>query len=693
MKDSVKLLIKDPKLPVLRRRGVFEASGNGAYYNGYVVNRGRSKVYDDWYLGSIDDVFAMNNVMANETHDIYWSSSEVWSNYAFAQSFHTGASTAKGEAHFVRAIRNFDSSEDYSNGDFGQAGIVFNKVDLGGGVFRYYEAHSEVVERQWSNITNADVGVTSQDIGTGVANTQLIINQTGFTDGAAKYCDDLEVTIESEDAPFAPVGYHVMTAEEAGTIATALGGTTIAGGKMKEAGLAHWLTPNTDADNTSGFTLLPAGVRDVDGVFAMRTELGAWWVIAEFLTVAYASYDNAELTINEEELDSKFGLPVRWVKDDGLIGIGRVTDIDGNDYELVDIGGIVVTKTTITTEHFTDGSPIPKVPDNEAWAALTSPGMCYYNEGIVYTASVDPDTLTWEEYEINEKYFQVITNLQKWYFGTDSSYTGFTMKVYDTDGVTEITDGEYHDGYYVGLTPINENVGGAVRNFSINIADWKNQTLATATGTQPAGTKTATADPNELNWDYDETDSKSVQITTNYGRWYLQGSSSYSDFTLQVYDEDDFYLVTNGIYLSGYHIRLTPKGQNNTQSIKNAWVYITDSPSGSVLGGFTGVQAYHFENDPPVVTIESDETMSLTGLDSVLEFASSDLWIQFTPDNISPDPPQTIYVTVTKLGPVVIGSDTITNCYNNAMRSRWITLSEPATSGENILVTLSTSNA
>jgi uncharacterized protein (TIGR02145 family) len=483
--EQVKLLIKDPKLPALRRRGVFEVSGNEAYYNGYAVSKG----YDDWFLPSKEEMETADAILDISNGGYFWTSSEVSATEAYAYNTigHSSFINPKYDQAWIFPVRKFTSSINYNLGGLGQAGLVFIKNVITGG-YEYYEgiliADTPTSLPAWSNITNAAIGASAQGtaIGTGQSNTLTIIAQVGHTDSAAKFCDDFVF-----GQKLAPVGYHVMTAEEAGTIATALGGTTIAGGKLKEAGLAHWLTPNTDADNTSGFTLLPAGLRDTDGAFGMRAELGAWWVVAEFLTVAYASYDNAELTINEEELDSKFGLPVRWVKDDGLIGTGRVTDIDGNDYELVEIGGIVVTKTTITTEHFTDGSPIPEVPDNEAWAALTSPGMCYYSEGIISTASVDTETLTWEEYEINEKYFQVTTNLQKWYFGTDSSYAGFTRKVYDTDGETEITDGEYHDGYYVGLTPINENVGGAARNFSINIADWKNQTLATATGTQPAG--------------------------------------------------------------------------------------------------------------------------------------------------------------------------------------------------------------
>ena len=33
---------------------------------------------------------------------------------------------------------------------------------------------------------------------------------------------------------------------------------------MKEIGLEHWLAPNTDANNTTGFTALPAGRRSYD---------------------------------------------------------------------------------------------------------------------------------------------------------------------------------------------------------------------------------------------------------------------------------------------------------------------------------------------------------------------------------------------------------------------------------------------
>jgi uncharacterized protein (TIGR02145 family) len=59
-----------------------------------------------------------------------------------------------------------------------------------------------------------------------------------------------------------PTGWHLPSDAEWTVLATSLGGTAIAGGKMKETGTSHWLTPNTGATNSSGFTGLPSGVRN-----------------------------------------------------------------------------------------------------------------------------------------------------------------------------------------------------------------------------------------------------------------------------------------------------------------------------------------------------------------------------------------------------------------------------------------------
>ncbi len=49
------------------------------------------------------------------------------------------------------------------------------------------------------------------------------------------------------------------------------------GGKLKEAGLDHWQSPNTGANNESGFTALPGGYRVSNGYFYGLGYDGGWW--------------------------------------------------------------------------------------------------------------------------------------------------------------------------------------------------------------------------------------------------------------------------------------------------------------------------------------------------------------------------------------------------------------------------------
>ncbi len=75
----------------------------------------------------------------------------------------------------------------------------------------------------------------------------------------------------------APTGWHIPTDAEWTTLTTTLGGETVAGGKMKSVGITRWNTPNTGADNSTGFSALPGGIRAFNGQFGNIGTVGIFW--------------------------------------------------------------------------------------------------------------------------------------------------------------------------------------------------------------------------------------------------------------------------------------------------------------------------------------------------------------------------------------------------------------------------------
>jgi uncharacterized protein (TIGR02145 family) len=75
----------------------------------------------------------------------------------------------------------------------------------------------------------------------------------------------------------APSGWHVPADTEWSLLTTYLGGEDVAGGKLKEAGLAHWLTPNGGATNETGFSALPGGYRSNYATYNLFGNFGYWW--------------------------------------------------------------------------------------------------------------------------------------------------------------------------------------------------------------------------------------------------------------------------------------------------------------------------------------------------------------------------------------------------------------------------------
>ena len=74
-----------------------------------------------------------------------------------------------------------------------------------------------------------------------------------------------------------PTGWAVPARDSWGALADALGGDVVAGGPIKEPGTVHWQAPNAGATNLSGFSALPAGMRNVAGSFDQMGQVALWW--------------------------------------------------------------------------------------------------------------------------------------------------------------------------------------------------------------------------------------------------------------------------------------------------------------------------------------------------------------------------------------------------------------------------------
>jgi len=171
--------------------------------------------------------------------------------------------------------------------------------------------------------------------------------------------------------------------------------SNVAGGPLKETGLTYWNSPNTGATNSSGFNSRGTGYRNAVGLYEQIKSASRFWN-AESVSVTYArvsqvsSWDIVFLSSSPTEQQSspkKFGLSVRLIKDSTTLVHGQIGSYMGNDgkvYNSICIGTQEWLSENLKETKYRDGSLIPIVPLVADWSALTSAGMCYYDNDINY---------------------------------------------------------------------------------------------------------------------------------------------------------------------------------------------------------------------------------------------------------------------------------------------------------------------
>ena len=114
-----------------------------------------------------------------------------------------------------------------------------------------------------------------------------------------------------------PPGWHIPSDGEWDILINYLGGSTVAGGKMKEAGFTHWYSPNTDATNESGFTALPGGFRSSSSGFTNLGEISWFWSCTNYSFYYGWSrvMDNVSSNVIRYGSGKDYGYSLRCIKD------------------------------------------------------------------------------------------------------------------------------------------------------------------------------------------------------------------------------------------------------------------------------------------------------------------------------------------------------------------------------------------
>lgn len=101
------------------------------------------------------------------------------------------------------------------------------------------------------------------------------IKEGAYTKSVAKIQYNWRCIIDKRN--ISPLGWHIPTFYEWDALFQYLGGQSVAGGKMKQAGTETWFPPNTGASNTSGFNAIPTARRSGDGSLNDIGESAWWW--------------------------------------------------------------------------------------------------------------------------------------------------------------------------------------------------------------------------------------------------------------------------------------------------------------------------------------------------------------------------------------------------------------------------------
>lgn len=185
--------------------------------------------------------------------------------------------------------------------------------------------------------------------------------------------------------------WRVPTDSDFTELGNFLGGSSVAGGKLKSntpSATTYWSSPNTGADNSSGFSAIGAGFRGTGGSFLELNQTGAFWTstVGTVNTANYArktAYNAAPLTSFQP--NKKNGYSVRLLIPSVPVTVNLVGAIPGDN---VNFGGNYLDLNIYTDTNNNSSTTLNLRNDNAINSNVTF--QAYPGSGRVATFAAQP---------------------------------------------------------------------------------------------------------------------------------------------------------------------------------------------------------------------------------------------------------------------------------------------------------------
>jgi uncharacterized protein (TIGR02145 family) len=384
------------------------ARSKGLLYNGYVVTDSRTIAPLGWHIPTQDDYNTLITAVGSSgyalksTGGIYWQPGDAGDNASGFDAMGVGYRAPAGDFVNVNLYAKFWSSTLSSDPLYirtfclsSKSGVISNSTSNSmnaGHSLRFVKDDAinpgSITDTDGNQYATVKIGeqvwLAENYQGTkfrdGSAIAQVIDKTTwaGLTTAACCWYNNT-VTYSCN-----PVGFRLPTIDEWNLLASNLGGTDIAGGKLKEQGSDHWNTPNL-VSVACGFNAMGGGYRDSSG-FSPLKNVGSYHSIGLSSTSYYQGYwlQNSSLQLTTNLFSNYAGSSIRFIRNNKVI-LNAAKDFEHNPYDVVTIGEQVWLTQNWKSPTYRDGTAIPYAGSNglnfttAQWAALTTPGVCAYN--------------------------------------------------------------------------------------------------------------------------------------------------------------------------------------------------------------------------------------------------------------------------------------------------------------------------